>query len=99
MLGNANSSVLLAMMSQVLHFGKRSFMEGGVEQKVATLQKHHLEVNAGVQASVGEALKQKGDRMGREKEFKIKPAGGEVRNQEQAWVTGEVGRGHQAVVL
>lgn len=52
MLGNANTSVLLAMMSQVLHFEKISFTEGGVEQKMTTCR-CHFEVDTVVQASVG----------------------------------------------
>lgn len=39
------------------------------------MQRHHFEVDAVVQARVGENLKQKGDGMDREKEIKIKPAG------------------------
>jgi hypothetical protein len=34
MLGNANNSVSLAVMSQHLHFEKISLMEGGVEQEM-----------------------------------------------------------------
>lgn len=46
-----------------------------MNRKCYYMQRNHFEVDAVVQARVGEDLKQEGDGMGREKKIKIKPKG------------------------